>query len=52
MNLRIGLEGERWTTSLYVNNAADEEYNSEVVTPLFLHPGQPRVWRMDMRYNF
>ena len=52
VNLRIGLEGERWTTSLYVNNAADEEYNSEVVTPLFLHPGQPRVWRMDMRYNF
>ena len=52
LNLRVGIEGEQWTTSLYVNNATDKEYNSEVVTPLFLHPGQPRVWRVDMRYNF
>lgn len=52
LNLRIGIAGERWTSSLYVNNATDKEYNSEVVTPLFLHPGLPRVWRLDMRYNF
>ena len=52
VNVRIGIEGEQWTSSLYVNNATDEQYNSEVVTPLFLHPGQPRVWRWDMRYNF
>lgn len=52
MNLRVGVEGDRWTSSLYVNNATDEEYNSEVVTPLFLHPAAPRVWRLDMRYNF
>ena len=52
VNLRAGVEGANWTTSLYVNNAADKEYNSEVVTPLFVHPAPPRVWRVDFRYNF
>ena len=52
VNLRAGLEGDNWATSLYVNNAADKEYNSEVVTPLFVHPAAPRVWRVDFRYNF
>ncbi len=52
VNARLGIQGENWTTSLYVNNATDEEYNSEVVTPLFLHPAPPRVWRVDFRYTF
>ena len=52
VNLRAGVEGANWTTSLYVNNAGDKEYNSEVVTPLFVHPAPPRVWRVDFRYNF
>ena len=52
VNLRVGVEGDKWTSSLYVNNAADKEYNSEVVTPLFTHPATPRVWRVDFRYNF
>lgn len=52
VNLRAGLEGDNWATSLYVNNAGDKEYNSEVVTPLFVHPAAPRVWRVDFRYNF
>ena len=52
VNLRAGLEGDNWATSLYVNNAGDKEYNSEVVTPLFVHPAPPRVWRVDFRYNF
>ena len=52
VNLRAGVEGANWTTSLYVNNAGGKEYNSEVVTPLFVHPAAPRVWRVDFRYNF
>ena len=52
VNLRVGIEGDKWTSSLYVNNATDKEYNSEVVTPLFTHPATPRVWRVDFRYNF
>ncbi len=52
VNFRVGIEGENWNTSLYVNNANDEEYNSEIVTPLFTHPAPPRVVRWDVRYNF
>ena len=51
-NLRIGLQGEKWTSSLYVNNVGDKTYNSEVVTPLFVHPAPPRVVRWDFRYAF
>ena len=52
INVRSGFRTDEWTVSLYVNNLTDEEYNSEVVTPLFLHPAPPRVWRMDFRYMF
>lgn len=52
VNLRFGLEGSDWTLSAYVNNATDEIYNSEVVTPLFVHPAVPRIWRIDYRFNF
>ena len=52
LNLRVGLEGPDWTVSAYVNNATDEIYNSEIVTPLFIHPAAPRIWRLDYRYNF
>ena len=52
VNLRAGLRGDKWTIATYVNNVTDEEYNSEVVTPLFLHPAAPRVWRVEYRYDF
>ena len=52
VNLRFGLEGSKWTASVYVNNVADLTYNSEIVTPLFIHPAPPRVWRLDYRYSF
>ena len=51
-NLRFGIEGSKWTASAYVNNVADETYNSEIVTPLFIHPAAPRIWRLDYRYSF
>ncbi|MXY04644.1 MAG: TonB-dependent receptor, partial [Gammaproteobacteria bacterium] len=51
-NLRVGLQGEKWTSSVYVNNVGDKTYNSEVVTPLFVHPAPPRVVRWDFRYEF
>ena len=52
VNLRFGLESSDWTLSAYVNNATDEIYNSEIVTPLFVHPAAPRIWRIDYRFNF
>ena len=51
LNVRFGVEGGKWTAAVYVNNLTDKEYNSEVVTPLFLHPAPPRVWRLDFRYS-
>ena len=52
LNVRLGVEGSRWLAALYINNLTDKEYNSEAVTPLFLHPAPPRVWRVQYRYNF
>ena len=52
VNLRFGVKGEKWSSSLYVNNATDKKYNSEIVTPLFVHPAAPRIVRWDVRYNF
>ena len=52
LNLRFGLQGKNWTSSVYFNNVTDKTYNSEVVTPLFLHPAPPRVWRVVFRYEF
>ena len=52
VNLRFGMRGDKWTLATYINNLTDEEYNSEVVTPLFLHPAPPRVWRVEYRYDF
>ena len=52
INVRFGVEGDAWSSSVYINNTTDEEYNSEVVTPLFLHPAPPRVVRWDYSYNF
>lgn len=53
VNVRFGLTGEQWSTSLYINNLTDKTYNSEVVGPfLFLHPAPPRVVRVDIRYEF
>ena len=46
------MRGDKWTLATYINNLTDEEYNSEVVTPLFLHPAPPRVWRVEYRYDF
>ena len=52
VNLRFGFRGDKWTLATYINNATDEEYNSEIVTPLFIHPAAPRVWRVEFRYDF
>jgi iron complex outermembrane receptor protein len=54
LNLRLGLEDPegKWTLIGSVNNATDEVYNSEWVLGGFDHPGLPRVWRLDLRYNF
>ncbi|WP_284734394.1 TonB-dependent receptor [Sphingosinicella terrae] len=53
-DFRLGLEDPdgRWTLTGSVENAFDEVYNSEYVLGGFAHAAPPRVWRIDLRYNF
>lgn len=53
-NFRSGIESMdgRWSLIASVNNATDEEYNSEFVLPAFSHKADPRNYRLALRYNF
>lgn len=54
VNIRAGLEDNdgRWAITGSVDNLFDEVYNSEWVLGGFAHAGVPRLWRVDLRYNF
>lgn len=54
VNARAGLEDVdgRWALTASVDNLTDEVYNSEWVTGGFANAGVPRLWRVDLRYNF
>lgn len=53
-DFRLGFEDPdgRWTLTGSVENAFDKVYNSEYVAGGFAHAATPRVWRIDLRYNF
>ena len=53
-NIRFGLEDidETWSVTASIDNAFDEEYNSEWVSGGFAHAGTPRLWRVQARYNY
>ena len=54
INARIAIEDKQgdWSLSASVNNATDEEFNSEYVLGGFVHRANPRVWRVEYRHNF
>ncbi len=54
VNIRGGIETNdgKWSAIVSVNNLFDEVYNSEFVTGGFAHAAAPRIWRVDVRYNF
>ena len=54
LNVRGGIESNDGVWSLVASgdNLTDEVYNSEWVLGGFAHAGLPRVWRVDLRYNF
>lgn len=54
VNLRVGLEDpdRTWSITGSVENLTDTVYNSEYVSGGFAHPAPPRIWRVDLRYNF
>lgn len=53
-DFRLGVEDSTGAWSLIgsVENAFDKRYNSEYVLGGFAHAAAPRVWRIDLRYNF
>jgi len=63
LNLRVGLEGERWTATAWARNLTDANYNAEWSPgpQFFPNPGysnnfvfkaQPRVWGADVTIRF
>ena len=54
LNLRLGLEDikRKWSLTGSVVNATDRQYNEEFVAGGFATPANPRVVRLDLRYNF
>ena len=54
LNARAGIEANDGTWSIVASgdNLTDERYNSEWVLGGFAHAGLPRVWRVDLRYDF
>ncbi len=59
-NARVGLEGERWSATLWARNLTDEEYNSDAVvlnvppssTFNFVTKGTPRTVGIEVGYRF
>ena len=53
-DFRLGFEDPDggWSLTGSVENAFDKVYNSEYVLGGFAHAAAPRVWRIDLRYNF
>ena len=50
--IRDTLLAAGWSLIGSVENAFDKRYNSEYVLGGFAHAAPPRVWRLDLRYNF
>lgn len=53
-DFRLGIEDPNggWSVIGSLENAFDKKYNSEYVAGGFAHAATPRVWRIDLRYNF
>ncbi len=56
LDLRVGLQGDRWGVTLFGSNVLDEEYLEEVITApefggSFLHPGSEARWGVEFQYS-
>lgn len=57
VNLRIGIEGERWSATAWGRNITDEEYLEEVIPAAefggsFIHPASTATYGADVTYRF
>ena len=56
-NLRAGVESDRWTAAVWVNNLTKESYLEEIIPApefggSFIHPGSERRIGGDITYRF
>jgi iron complex outermembrane receptor protein len=57
VNLRVGLQGEKWTVTAFALNLTDEEYVEEAITAIefggtFVHPNARRRVGLEVTFNF
>lgn len=57
LDLRFGLEGERWKATLFANNFLDREYLNEVIPAIefggsFISPGTRQLYGLELGYKF
>jgi iron complex outermembrane receptor protein len=57
LNLRVGLQGEKWHASIFANNALDKKYANDVIPAIefggsFISPGQRRYIGVEGGYKF
>lgn len=57
LDLRFGLEGEKWTANVFANNFFDRKYLNEVIPAIefggsFISPGARRLWGVEVGYKF
>ena len=57
VNLRVGLEGERWEATAWGRNITDEKYLEEVIPAAefggsFIHPARTAVYGVDLVFRF
>jgi iron complex outermembrane receptor protein len=57
LDIRIGLEGERWSATAWGRNITDEEYLAEVIPAAefggsFIHPATLATYGVDFSYRF
>jgi iron complex outermembrane recepter protein len=57
LDLRFGLEGEKWKATLFANNMFDRKYVNEAIPAVefggsFISPGARRLWGLELGYKF
>jgi iron complex outermembrane receptor protein len=52
IDARLGLEGERWSATLWSRNLGDERYNAEFSPGGFVYKAKPRRYGVDVGFRF
>jgi iron complex outermembrane recepter protein len=57
LDVRVGLQGERWRVTAFANNLLNEKYLAEVIPAIefggsFISPGARRLYGLELGYRF